>query len=245
MALALGLSVAPHAAARDAVPPPPLICPPGYEGVTSHAGPKCEQKAPKSCPAGWHGVLGGNCVLEPCRSGQCGSGKVCVEHAVCLQPKQDDFYDWGEAPPPDAGTPADAGGSGTPSPSDPLGEPMGPRVRRATPIFRYEAVNLCSASVPCAPPSTCQTEPLCVAPSTRAVAYLGKNIQPVRVARQTDTPLAADGAKPTENAAPASGCGCSVGARTDHGWLVAAAVLVAGAVGARRRRPRRRHARPD
>jgi hypothetical protein len=244
-ALGLVLSAAPHASARDAVPPPPLLCPPGYKGVTSHAGPKCEQNAPRNCPTGWDGVLGGNCVLMPCpASGQCHTGYVCVEHAVCLQPKQDDFYDYNEtpapAPAPTTAPSPPAAPSGSPdkegalprAPEAPLGEPLPARVRRPTPIFRYEAVNLCSPAVACAAPATCQTEKLCVPAGKRAVAYLGPNIQPVRVARQSETPLTTSGAAATEAAASASGCGCSVGARTGHAWLVAA-FAVAGALARR------------
>ena len=61
----------------------------------------------------------------------------------------------------------------------------------------------------------------------RAVAHLGKNIEPARVARTSDTPIVGDGASATEAAARASGCGCSVaGAPSNHAWLVAAAPVL-------------------
>ena len=70
----------PVVAGADAVRPPPKSCPEGRVPVTSHAGPRCELEAPKDCPPGWRGVIGGQCRLNVCHSdAQCrAAGETCV-----------------------------------------------------------------------------------------------------------------------------------------------------------------------
>jgi hypothetical protein len=172
----------------DVVMPPPTNCPPGEVGVTSHGGPRCMKEAPRDCPVGWNGILGGMCTLRPCtQDSECGDGQ-CAEHSVCLEPFEDMFYDYNEKPEAaqDIGKRLFAG-------------PPLPKQRRDKPIIRYKATNLCSSQVTCEAPRTCQPEKLCVPKGYRAVAYLGSNIQPARVARKTDKPITESKAKPDES----------------------------------------------
>ena len=165
-----------------------------------HTGAHCEPEAPKDCPIGWAGQVGGNCALHPCtQASDCGEGNDCVEHAVCLEPFQDEFYDYNESENED--DPHGDNGRLLRSPYL-LAGPVAPRKRRATPITRYNAVNLCSADVLCAAPRTCQTEKLCVPNGKRAMAYKGANTSPARVARKTATPITASSAAPTEATSP-------------------------------------------
>lgn len=257
LAASVTLLAAPGIARADAVPPPPTDCPRGQVGITSHSGPQCVEEAPPDCPTGWRGRLGGTCALTPCETdANCQPGEACVEHSVCLQPFEDPFYDYGEEE-------REKHGWADPHPSDLLrspgllaGPPM-PRTRRPVPIIRYDAVNLCSPEVGCAAPNTCQPEKLCVPREKRALAYRGKNISPVRVARKTATPLVASAAEPTEAPSPttsathpgtttcagcteatspitsttrpgATGCaGCSVPSQAFDGALALASALIA------------------
>jgi MYXO-CTERM domain-containing protein len=223
-------------AEADVVRPPPTDCPAGQVGVTGHGGPKCVDAAPLDCPTGWRGQLGGNCVLAPCETdANCQSGEACVEHAVCLQPFEDDYYDYGEEE-------REKHGWAEPHPSDILRSPgllagpVAPKTRRAKPIVRYNAVNLCSAEIACAAPNTCQTEKLCVPRGSRALGYRGQNISPARVARKTETPLTTSGAEPTETPSPitsttrpgTSGCaGCTVPPDQPTGALALASAALA------------------
>lgn len=234
---ALGLA---DTAAADAIMPPPDDCPRGEKGVSSHAGPRCVKEAPTDCPPGWRGALGGDCMLRPCTGDeQCDASEACVEHSVCLQHSEDGFYDYGETPEP--GDTEESGALPKNYAPDLLGGPPMPKIKRKKPIIRYEAVNLCAPSVACAAPHTCQTEKLCAPKGKRAVAYLGTNISPIRVARKTETPLVQSEAAPTETASPATpqpgtahgGCAaCAVGSGRwggggDLGWLAGAVVGLA------------------
>jgi hypothetical protein len=164
-------------------------------------------------------MLGGKCTLHACTLGeQCPPEQECVEHSVCLEAYEDEYYLWNEVPTEqgelDPPAPSDTRPSLLRSPSLIAGPPA-PRVKRPKPIVRYNAVNLCAKGVACGAPHTCQSEKLCVPRGKRAAAYLGTNIEPAAVARTTDTPLTASGAQPTESAAPPApkkaGCaGCSV-----------------------------------
>jgi MYXO-CTERM domain-containing protein len=251
-AIALAVPAIAHA---DVVSPPPSICPPGTEGVTSHSGPECVKKAPKNCPRGWRGVQGGTCMLAPCSADEtCQSGEECVEHLACLESFQDDFYDYGEEL-------TESRTEGMPPPGLLAGPPL-PRKRRPAPVTRYNAVNLCSAEVACNAPRMCLPEKLCVPKGTRGLAYRGSNITPARVARKGPVPAAltssaapgasapalpgdagaADAgavsrppppgdARPLEGTAPISGgcAGCAVGdasaSMTGLGLLALAALL--------------------
>lgn len=87
--LSVGLLVDPRGVAADAVPPPPDKCPPGYIGITSHAGPQCVLKPPISCPPGWRPANGGICILHACETDancatigtnnlRCKPAKICI-----------------------------------------------------------------------------------------------------------------------------------------------------------------------
>lgn len=233
-------------ASADVVMPPPTDCPRGQVGVTSHSGPQCMLKAPTDCPNGWHGQLGGACALRPCQNdASCQDGEVCVEHAVCLHPFEDGFYDYGE----EEKEKQEHGLLDLPEPQIPMlqspallaGPPM-PRNPRAKPIIRYDAVNVCSPEVPCAAPNTCQPEKICVPKGSRALAYRGTNVSGMRVARKTATPLTTSNVEPKETVAPerprrAGGCaGCAV-AEEERGyaWIGALAAIALAARRAWRR----------
>lgn len=247
IAIAIALVAAPAQVAADAVMPPPSDCPDGEVGVTSHSGPRCVAKAPTDCPTGWRGALGGNCTLTPCATdANCPSGEACVEHAVCLQPMEDEYYDYGEDE-------REEHGLLEPHPSELLRSPgllagpMMPRKKRPKPIIRYTAVNLCASGVACEAPGTCQPETICAPRGARALAYRGKNIQPSRVARKTETPLTKSGIEPTETPAAipstsrpgAKGCaGCATAPAPAEGSALAIAAAALTAIARRRREPR-------
>jgi hypothetical protein len=194
------LLVSPLPTRADVVLPPPRDCPRGTTPVTSHGGPTCVADAPKDCPNGWQGALGGQCILAPCTKNEdCGPQQSCVEHSVCLRPVQDDYYDYGEDDREQHGELEPTRLLRSPGL---LAGPPPPKKKRPTPITRYEATNLCSPEVPCEAPSTCQREKLCVPTGTRALAYRGTNIGGVRVARKTATPVLSKGDASTERTAP-------------------------------------------
>jgi MYXO-CTERM domain-containing protein len=230
-------------ARADVVMPPPTDCPRGQVGVTSHGGPRCEIEAPKDCPNGWDGALGGTCILRPCANdSECGEGKECVEHAVCLEPFQDEYYDYGEDEREEHGENEPRGLLRSPGL---LAGPMAPKKKRPTPITRYNAMNLCAPDIACGAPRTCQPEKLCVPKGTRAVAYKGANISGARVARKTATPITTSAASPTEKTSPnvtrppgrgCGGCASSAEGAPGAGLFGAAALALLGAL---RRRSRR------
>ena len=190
--------VVPASARADVVQPPPTFCPPGTVGETSHRGPECVKVAPKNCPRGWHGVLGGTCALSPCATdASCQAGEECVEHLACLEAYQDDYYDYGE----ETGTREEK----MPSP-DLLAAPPPARQQRPAPVTRYNAVNLCSDEVACLAPRMCMPEKLCVPKGTRGLAYRGSNVTPVRVARKDSVHAApASSAVPSTSAPDPAG----------------------------------------
>jgi hypothetical protein len=217
-------------ALADAVPPAPTDCPGGHVGVTSHGGPACVKEAPEDCPPGWRGVLGGSCMLTPCAAdASCPAGEACIEHSVCLQPFEHHFYDYGEEPP--GASPGQEQGAGAPRGArEFFAGPPAPRVKRPEPIFRYDATNLCAPQAPCVSPRTCQTEKLCAPRGKRAVAYLGSNVQSVRVARTTEEALTQNDAQSSEGAAPPRGgcAACAVrGGAAGSAWVWAVIGLAA------------------
>ncbi len=236
--VAASLVALPRPAHADAVPPAPTDCPRGQVGVTSHGGPECVLKAPTDCPKGWRGLLGGKCALSPCETdAQCQEGEVCTAHAVCLEAYKDDEYGYGED---------EEHGEAEPralltSPDLLAGPPM-PRRKRATPIYRYLAVNLCSADVACVAPRTCQTEKLCVPKGARAVAYRGANATPMTVARKSAVMLTSGSADASEATAPppvkrgCAGCAATGGRELPRAGLGALALLAAVLVARRRGR---------
>jgi MYXO-CTERM domain-containing protein len=189
---------APASARADAVPPPPSFCPPGTQAVTSHHGPECVKVAPKNCPRGWHGVFGGTCSLQPCVDDSgCQPGEACVEHLACLASFVDDLYDSSDDP-------SEEGRAEPRPPPDLLAGPPLPRRPRRSPVTRFDAVNLCSAEVPCGAPRQCLPEKICVPRGTRGLAYAGTNITPARVARKTEIRPAPDPASPSSAPAPSA-----------------------------------------
>jgi MYXO-CTERM domain-containing protein len=219
--LALGLG-APSLARADVVEPEPLFCPPGTFGHTSHGGPSCMKMPPENCPPGWRGVDGGTCQLIPCATtDDCAPGEACTEHLACIQHFFDDSYEPGEEQRERRGA--------AHLPPSLLAEPRMPRTPRPTPIVRYEAVNLCSAEVPCAAPRLCSPEKICAPRGARALAYRGDDITPARLARKTASLPSGEPARsrPLERTAPRwGGCaGCTAADASSGGSF--AALLVA------------------
>jgi hypothetical protein len=69
----------------DVAPPPPNHCPAGQVPVTDHSGARCEPEAPRDCPPGWLGQVGGTCTLHLCqRDSDCANGH-CVSHSLCFE----------------------------------------------------------------------------------------------------------------------------------------------------------------
>ncbi|MEZ4297075.1 MAG: MYXO-CTERM sorting domain-containing protein [Polyangiaceae bacterium] len=237
----------PSVASADAIMPPPEDCPSGQVGTSDHGGPRCVLAAPEDCPTGWQGAMGGQCILHPCVDDtNCNTGEACVEHAVCLKAVEDPFYDYGEEEREKHGALEPPASDLLKSPGLLAGPPM-PKTRREKPIYRYEAVNLCAPEVACLSPNTCQPEKLCVPRGSRALAYRGTNIGPVRVARKTETPLTTNGVEPKEVPAVVtskSGCaGCAAASSEGAaGWALFAA-LGALVMAVRRRERARERAR--
>jgi hypothetical protein len=141
---AASLLLVPASLARaDAVPPPPAWCPPGRVPVTSHAGPKCELAPPKSCPLGYRGVVGGQCVLNLCWSDEsCGKGRACRETSLCHHSR---LVSW-------------EFGEQRVERSNVLGAP--PR-RIDPPELRWEPKSICRREGDCAPPAECRAGKIC------------------------------------------------------------------------------------
>lgn len=109
-----------------------------------------------------------------------------MAHAVCLVPREDEYYEHGEEererglprppPPPDR------------HPTDPR---YGERKKRPSPIIRYTVNGLCAPEGACHSPATCQSEMLCVPHGSRAAPLLDRKDRwrPALSARQTETPF--------------------------------------------------------
>ncbi len=138
-------------AAADVVPPPPKKCPPGTVAVTSHSGPACKKEAPKNCPVGYRGVLGGICRLDTCASDlQCErEGKVCRDYSLCYEERTRYYAKKGERA---------EGWRGL------LG--MGPRRRLDPPQKYWHPIDICSPGKNCPAPKECRPGKLCVPPAT-------------------------------------------------------------------------------
>lgn len=54
-------------ASADMIPGPPK-CPSGQVPVMSHDHIGCAPEAPKNCPPGWTGIVGGHCILHTCET---------------------------------------------------------------------------------------------------------------------------------------------------------------------------------
>jgi hypothetical protein len=137
-------------ARADAVPPPPEDCKPGTVGVTDHAGPRCELDAPKNCPPGWRGVVGGDCAVALCdpQGSACEDGQRCVPQSVCHEPRER-WIDYGRGP----------------APRGP--ELAGPPRQLDEPVTDWLPVGLCSEQRTCDSPSECRPAHVCVPPGAR------------------------------------------------------------------------------
>lgn len=88
-ALLFGLLLGSAPARADVVDSPPWFCLPGYEGVTSHSGSRCEKKAPTNCPSGWEGWMGDVCGVSLCNGDSgCEEGEACVPASVCTETRK-------------------------------------------------------------------------------------------------------------------------------------------------------------
>ncbi|MEZ4438209.1 MAG: hypothetical protein R3B72_03930 [Polyangiaceae bacterium] len=140
--LGLVLTFFPAPAWADVVMPEPDDCPSGKVPVTDHGGPRCEDPAPKSCPPGWRGVIGGRCDLHYCRSdAECGAGKVCAEASLCWEEKLTHFQ---------------YGAVERPSPWHLLAGPMPPA------RLGWVPVNVCDGKAACDAPRECRPGKVCV-----------------------------------------------------------------------------------
>jgi hypothetical protein len=155
----------------DAVPPEPEDCPKGTVGVTDHSGPRCEKEAPKNCPMGWRGAIGGDCVLDTCTSDeQCApQGKVCRDFSLCYEPRER-WY--GRLDP------------GLSAPTLPAN--FGPRMRLEQPVTDWIPINVCGGAERCAAPSECRPGKLCVSASTPAPAVMPRKPDGTVDARPAD-----------------------------------------------------------
>lgn len=166
MAVVCLLLVAPRAWA-DAVPPPPDDCPAGTVGVTGHGGPHCEKEAPKNCPNGWRGQVGGNCILWLCSAdADCGGdGKVCRQMSLCFEPHQRTSTCGANErarPGPELAAPG----------ARVLGEPC---AQLPEPVTDWYAVNVCGGQERCASPAECRPGGVCVSPTAPPPAPQPRN----------------------------------------------------------------------
>jgi hypothetical protein len=74
-ALASSSALLAQLAAADAVDGPPLICPPGMRGYSSHGGPGCAPPRPTDCPAGYEPmVVNDVAYCDPPHASACPTG---------------------------------------------------------------------------------------------------------------------------------------------------------------------------
>lgn len=127
-------------ARADALPPPtPVRCPPGTQIVHDHGGTRCEKDAPTSCPPGWEGIRGGQCVLSVCTSDvACGAGRTCKPATLCSSMQERAVY-----------------GEGAAVRGPELAAPPRPLVVR---VF----TDVCRRGKGCAAPGACRTARVCL-----------------------------------------------------------------------------------
>lgn len=139
----LGAILHAEKARADAVPPQPW-CLPGEVGYSSHSGGGCKVAAPKDCDPGYHGRLGGICVLAPCTSDQnCQAGEACLYVDLCSEERDLKWVGYGW----DASGP---GYSRSPLPPAPGPPPKG-----------WVRLNICGQDGACAAPRECRATQLC------------------------------------------------------------------------------------
>lgn len=137
-------------ALADAVPPEPL-CPPGQVGVTSHRGPACVLAAPKHCPPGYRGELGGTCALAPCASDrECDADRRCFQVEACQELRELHWtgFDWSVQP-----------GSASSHRRAPQPAPEG------SPPKLWVKRHVCGQEDACEAPAQCRPTGLCYPPS--------------------------------------------------------------------------------
>jgi hypothetical protein len=126
--------VAGRAARADAIPPAP-DCPCGQSYVASHGPPSCVPEAPTNCPAGWQGVVGGNCVLFLCNQpADCPDGFECKPESVCFLRQELWYHRY----------------------------PRGSLQKLEHPEIEWHAARVCAASTTCLPPNECRPAKLCL-----------------------------------------------------------------------------------
>lgn len=147
----LALALAPRAASADVVEPPPSYCPPGKTPTTSHGGPRCVLDAPSDCPPGWHGVLGGECVLHVCTEDSQCPAQRCVATSLCYEQR---LRRWGER--------------GPDGPAHHGPELAGPPYELETPVPYEEVVGLCGGAQTCGGTAECKPGKVCLPPGVAA-----------------------------------------------------------------------------
>jgi hypothetical protein len=118
----------------DVIAPPPIDCPPGQVGVTSHGGPSCLAAPPRDCPVGWRGEVGGECVPHHCdEASGCPAGLQCKPESICLTPIERHFENR-----------------------------RGRSVRLERAQTDWEVFDICAPSIACRSPSQCRATKLCL-----------------------------------------------------------------------------------
>jgi hypothetical protein len=212
------------AARADAVPPPPDSCPKGHVGVTDHGGPRCVLEAPKNCPPGYRGALGGKCVLATCGSDdQCEGGRRCLQIETCQEFRELRWTGWGWS------------AQRTPPPRDNLlAEPPSPQPD-GPPKKAWVQLHICGQDGPCNAPAECRPAPLCYPPDAvgKTQAKAAPSAAPSAASGEADASPSEDApgetyvdesASPVTAAAPESGGGCRKGCSAGStaaalGWI--------------------------
>src|SRR5262249_36135872 len=130
-------------------PAKPIKCPPGSQMMQNHGGTYCAKDAPKDCPAGWLGQLGGTCALELCAEDPgCNPGKTCTAVDLCSYDKEA----W----------------IGSDDPSRSARSPLlaGPPSRQRARYF----IDACGRGRACEAPSSCRSGRVCLPPGVAAPA---------------------------------------------------------------------------
>lgn len=211
--VALAIATSARAASADVVPSPPAFCGPGKTAVSDHRGARCEPNAPRDCPPGWKGVLGGTCILHSCKGDpDCAGDARCVATDVCVE-ERPRYWEYDRK----GGEPAREIG-----PSDNASEPP-PAPDPSHPVL--VAIEPCGEARACAAPATCRPFSVCL---------------PKGASRPSPKPANSDVQRGTIPVAARRSCGCDVaGAPGGSLAALAAAALALGAAARRRISPKR------
>jgi hypothetical protein len=151
VAATLWLHVA-HAHA-DAVDSPPDSCPEGKVPYSDHGGAGCTPEAPKDCPPGYRGRVGGRCELWLCSTHDgCDDGRRCMQVDVCSEYRELNWTGWGWS----AARESVTGNLFAEPPSAP---PEG------DPPEAWVKYGICGQDGPCKDPAECRPTGLCYPPS--------------------------------------------------------------------------------